>query len=160
MITRTSVVNSLQVDSISFSSIIQIGDSSYIQGSSRAIAVQREKELFFGNEGDFNSYPIFLKPIHVIPMNESISIQTQNLKPMIKVNHINIIGISASSVFQIGSNESINMESRVKHIRHLLDIYHPEIQPQSSPTNKTNINQSQRRVLNASYCRSRANYQC
>lgn len=99
---------------------MEIGDSSFIQGVSRAIAVQREAEIFFGNEGDFKSYPIFTESIPLPPLNEHITMHTTQLNPVIKVRNIDVIGVSASSLLHIGSSKHISMESRVEHIRHLL----------------------------------------
>ncbi|WP_141433158.1 spore germination protein GerPE [Bacillus sp. 03113] len=119
MLQRTSVVDHFHVSTVSLSSIIQIGDSTFLQGASKALAVQREKELFFGKEGDFSDYPIFTKRIPLLPISENISLQFENRKPLIKVHDIAIIGIAASSIFHIGSSQHIYMESRVKHIRHM-----------------------------------------
>lgn len=118
---RTSYVNSIQVDTVAFSSIIQLGDSSSIQGFSRALAVQREAELFFGNEGNFSLYPVFSEPILMPPITENLSVEMNNtFSSCIKVNDINIIGISSSSLLHIGNSQNVQMELRIKHIRQLL----------------------------------------
>lgn len=120
---RTSYVQSIHVDTVSFASIIQLGDSTMINGFSRALAVQREAELFYGNEGNFSVYPIFSEPIPVPPITENLSMQINNtLSSSIKVNNINIIGISSSSVLHVGNSETVQMEVRIKHIRQLLDV--------------------------------------
>ena len=72
MIQRTACVDKIKIDSVSFSSILQIGDSEEIRALSRAIAVQREAEIFFDNEGNFASYPVFSEAIPIQPINESI----------------------------------------------------------------------------------------
>ncbi|WP_313800601.1 spore germination protein GerPE [Cytobacillus sp.] len=123
MLQRTSVVNNIKTDTLSFSSILEIGDSTFIQGFSRAIAVQREAEAFFGNEADFKSYSAFQIPIPFSPISANISMHTQQLSPIIKVQNIDIIGVSASSILQIGSSNHISMEARVEHIRQLLPDY-------------------------------------
>ncbi|USK56606.1 spore germination protein GerPE [Cytobacillus solani] len=120
MLQRTSVVNYLKVETLSFSSILEIGDSTYTQGFSRAIAIQREAEAFFGYEADFKSYSTFTDPIPIPPITETISINTLQLNPIIKVQKIDVIGVSSSSILQIGNAKHISMESRVDHIRHLL----------------------------------------
>ncbi|MBP2241118.1 spore germination protein PE [Cytobacillus eiseniae] len=119
MLQRTSIVNHLKVETISFSSFLEIGDSSYIQGFSRAIAVQREAEIFFGNEAQFQSYSIFKESIPLPPITEVITMNTIQLKPAIKVNTIDILGVSSSSVFHVGNSKHVQLESRVEHIRHL-----------------------------------------
>lgn len=120
MFQRTACVDRIKVDSVSFSSIFQIGDSQQIQALSRAIAVQREAEIFFGNEGSFAAYSIFSEQIPYLPVDENISSSTQNLNPMLKVRNIEIMGASSSSIVHLGNSCHISMEARVKHIRQLL----------------------------------------
>ncbi|MEH6986748.1 spore germination protein GerPE [Cytobacillus firmus] len=117
MLQRTSSVNRINIDTISFSSVFEIGDSCFIKGFSRAIAAQREVEYFNAKEGNFSVYPVFREPIPIIPIEEDISIQTAQLNPIIKVHNIDIIGVSSSSVIHIGNSGDISMEARVKHIR-------------------------------------------
>lgn len=105
----------------SYSSILQVGDSCIINGLSRALAVQRELDFFFGNEGNFASYPIFSEPIPLLPITENITCIYHQLNPVIKLNNLNVTGFSAASVLHIGSSENIYMEARVMHIRQLLD---------------------------------------
>jgi spore germination protein PE len=88
-----------------------------MNGFSRALAVQREAEEFYGNEGNFSSYTVFTKPIPLPPITEEISIITHNDNPIIKVNKIDIIGISSSSILHVGNTRNVSMEVRVKHIR-------------------------------------------
>ena len=117
MLQRISNVDKLNVKILSFSSIIQLGDSCITNGFSRALAVQREKEEFYGNEGNFPSYSVFTKPIPLPPITEEISTFTHNANPVIKVKHIDIIGISSSSILHVGNTRHVSMEVRVKHIR-------------------------------------------
>lgn len=119
MFVRTSVVDHLKVDALSHSSVAEIGDSAFIHCLSRALAVKREEELFFTNEGSFRKYDVFSMPIPMEPIVERMTMQTTNLKPIIKVNNIDILGASAASVIHIGSSKHIAMEARVKHIRQL-----------------------------------------
>jgi spore germination protein PE len=105
---------------------LEIGDSTFTQGFSRAIAVQREAEAFIGNEADFKSYSSFQIPIPFSPITENISMHSQQLNPIIKVQNIDVIGVSASSILQIGSAEHVSMEARVDHIRHLLSDHSEE----------------------------------
>jgi spore germination protein PE len=131
MLKRTSYVDSLKVDSLQFSSIIQLGDSSYIQGGNRALAVQREEEIFFGQEGDFNQHPVFSQPLPFAPFTERFAMETiHEPTARIKVGNIDILGVSSSSLVHIGSSKCVQMEARVKHIRHLLDVS-PEDYPQA-----------------------------
>lgn len=120
MLVRTSIVDTLKLNTLSFSSIVEIGDSSYIQGFSRALAVQREKEIFFGNEGNFSSFPSFSKNPRFEAIDENFSMYQEHLHPIIKVKSIDIIGVSAASIVHIGSSNHISMESKVVHLRQLL----------------------------------------
>jgi len=120
MFVRTSIVDTLKLNTLSFSSIVEIGDSIYIQGFSRALAVQREKDIFFGNEGNFNVFPAFSKNPRFEAIDENFSMYQEQLNPIIKVNSIDIIGVSAASIIHIGSSKHISMESKVAHLRHLL----------------------------------------
>jgi spore germination protein PE len=119
MLKRTSAVDKINIDTLAFSSVFEIGDSSVIQGFSRAIAVQREAEYFGAREGSFSEYSIFSEPIPLLPIEEEISIQTTQLNPVIKVQNIDINGVSSSSIIHIGSSKHISMETRVKHFRQL-----------------------------------------
>ncbi|AYV65427.1 spore germination protein GerPE [Niallia circulans] len=117
MFQRTSVVDSINISTVSFSSIVELGDATYHQALSRAIAVQRQKELFYGSESDYKDYDVFKEPIPLIPIMENVECHFENLKPIIKVHHINITGISSASLLQIGNCRHIYTEARIKHIR-------------------------------------------
>jgi spore germination protein PE len=119
MLKRTSKVDSLKVDTVAISSVIQIGDSNVINSFSRAIAVQREKELFYSNEGNFNAYEIFSLSLPLPPIDEHITIHTTSLNSVIKVGTIDIIGIASAAILHIGSSEHIQAEARTLQIRHL-----------------------------------------
>lgn len=116
---RTSLVNKINLISLGNASTFEIGDSNHIQALTRALAIQREKELFLGNEGDFQQYKIFSVDIPFEPINEILTYENTPLVPFLKVNQINITAISSSSVLHIGSCKNIYTEARVKHIRHL-----------------------------------------
>ncbi len=120
MLKRTSIVDQIKIDSVIFSSVFQIGDSQQIQGFSRALAVQREQEEFYGNEGEFSAFPIFSELITFQPDVETIVSSTQNINPVLKVRSIDILGVSSSSVVHLGNTCNVSMEARVKHIRQLL----------------------------------------
>jgi spore germination protein PE len=119
MLQRTSIVKKANIDTVSFSSVVQVGDSDFIRGFSRALAVQREEELFYANEGRFADYPIFTEPIYLPAIEDSVGMYVHQKNPAIRVDHVDVIGISASSLLHIGSSRHVAMEARVKHIRQL-----------------------------------------
>ncbi|WEG12334.1 spore germination protein GerPE [Pullulanibacillus sp. KACC 23026] len=114
---RLSMVDDLLLTNIASSSALQIGDSHDAQLTSHALAVQKEYPNFQGHEGDLRPYRIFtqeiFRPIGHIP----VQVNTQNIVPLIKVDHMRIIAIAASSMIHIGSINSIETESRIKHFR-------------------------------------------
>ncbi|CAI9394854.1 spore germination protein GerPE [Niallia sp. Sow4_A1] len=119
MLQRTSVVDLINVRTVSFSSIVEIGDAIYHQAVSRAIAVQRQKELFYGKEGAYEDYAVFKEPIPLTPIIENVECHFENMKPIIKVHHIDITGISSCSLLQIGNCRHMYAEARIKHIRQI-----------------------------------------
>lgn len=126
MLQRLSKVDFLNVLVASFSSVIQVGDSRKLQAFSRALAVQREAEIFYGNEGNFPSFNISSRPIMFQPITEDISFTAHNSIPIIKVKNIEIIGMSNASVIHVGNSNNVSMESRVKHIRMELPYGHEQ----------------------------------
>lgn len=120
MLQRTACVDRIKIDSVIFSSVLQIGDSQQIQAVSRALAVQREAETFFSNEGNFSTFPIYTEEIPFLPINETIGFSVENINPLIKVGNIDILGVSSSAIVHLGNSCNISMEARVKHIRQLL----------------------------------------
>lgn len=130
MLQRTSCVDTIDIKIVSFSSTVQLGDSCIINGLSRALALQRETELFYGNEGNLSPYRVFSEPIPFLPITEPFTYSRHNPNPLIKVNKIDIIGISSSSLLHVGNSGHVSMESRVKHIRQLLPIPREEAEEQ------------------------------
>lgn len=126
MLERLSNVDHVEVMVASFSSILQLGDSCIVDSFSRALAVQREAEIFFANEGNLPSFPVTTKPIPLIPVNETLSFRAHNINPVIKVHNIEVIGFSNASVLHIGNTKKVSMEARVKHIRQLLPYGHEQ----------------------------------
>jgi spore germination protein PE len=116
---RTSLVEHISIIDVTSGSIFEIGDSYHIQPRSKALAVQREYELFYGDEGDLKTYPIFTNPIPKPTVEKPICFKRYNESPYIKVNHINLFGCAASGVCHIGSTKTIDAETRIKHIRQM-----------------------------------------
>jgi spore germination protein PE len=120
MLQRTSCVDTIDIKIVSFASLVQLGDSCIINGLSRALAVQREVEVFYGKEGNLSPYLVFSEPIPFLPITEPFTYSRQNPNPLIKVNKIEIIAISSSSLLHVGNSSHVSMETRIKHIRQLL----------------------------------------
>ncbi|NRD78386.1 spore germination protein GerPE [Bacillus sp. BRMEA1] len=124
MLERLANVDFIHVKTFSYSSIFQIGDSRIINGFSRALAVQREAEVFYGNEGNLPSFDVIIKPITLPTITENLTLTFHNLPSVIKVKNINVKGFSNASVLHVGNSRNISMEARVKHIRQLLPHGH------------------------------------
>lgn len=123
MLKRTSCVDWFQLNSAGLSSVIEIGDSSVIQSFSRALALQREQELFLGQEGEFSDFSIFSSSSAFISDASFPYIHIDNLQsPNINVKNLKVIALSSAAVVHIGSSKSIQMETRIKHIRQLQNI--------------------------------------
>jgi spore germination protein PE len=120
MLKRTACVDHIKINSVIFSSVLQIGDSQQIQAFSRALAVQREAEIFYGNEGNFAAFPVFSEPIPFDSDYETVNISAHNINPILKVGNIDILGVSSSAIVHLGNSCNVSMEARVKHIRQLL----------------------------------------
>ncbi|MCG3083740.1 spore germination protein GerPE [Anoxybacillus sp. LAT_35] len=116
---RLSVVHLLRANAVSFSSVVQIGDSQEIHLSARALAVQRQLEYVDSREFPL-TFPIFTKTIPTPPIDaEPLCRHTLHDCPLIAVHSMRIIGISSTSVVHIGSTKTVEANSRVKHIRQL-----------------------------------------
>ncbi|BDG42283.1 putative spore germination protein GerPE [Parageobacillus caldoxylosilyticus] len=119
MMKRTSIVQLFHGETVLFSSVLQIGDSQKINSRARVLAVQRQYELFFGNEGE-NIFPVFTKPIPKIQSDRrNISLQTLHQSPVISVRSIRVMAVSTAGVVHIGSTSTVDAEARIKHIRQL-----------------------------------------
>ncbi|OIJ10089.1 hypothetical protein BKP35_13290 [Anaerobacillus arseniciselenatis] len=117
MTRRTSVVDYSRVINVSLSSIFHIGDSVQVTPVAWAIAVQRQLQLFYGDEGNFLQFPMFTMELPQPTIQEPITVNRYNASSFIKVNRIHVTSVAAGSVHQIGSTNYINSESRIKHIR-------------------------------------------
>jgi spore germination protein PE len=117
---RLSIVGSMKVNAVIFSSILQIGDNSVIQAKNRVFAVQREISQFWGDEGSFAAYPIFNRPIQLPPETGTVAMSVDNLGSVIKVGKLGLLSLSSSAVLQVGSNCILEAESRVLNIRHYI----------------------------------------
>ncbi|WP_084786677.1 spore germination protein GerPE [Bacillus tuaregi] len=116
---RTSKVDNLKINSTGLSAVIHIGDSNHLNTFARVLAIQRQKELYYDNEGNFKLYGIFSRPLPIPPLDEAIRINSVSLNPLIKVGSISAVEVTASSILHIGSSDNIQAEARTLHIRHI-----------------------------------------
>jgi len=117
---RISVINNVKVLSIVFGSIVQFGDNDTIRPRSEALAVQREAEMFYGSEGNFEHYSMFRRPALPHLRESNVQIERCNEGATIQVGAVKILAVSSASVFQVGSSRIIDSETRIKHFRQLL----------------------------------------
>ena len=92
MLNRTAKVDFIKIDSAITGSCVQIGDSSLIFSYTRAIAVQREQEIFYSNEANFDSYEVFSYVLPIPPLDEQITFHPTSFNPIIKVGTIESLG--------------------------------------------------------------------
>ncbi|MFC5450773.1 spore germination protein GerPE [Paenibacillus aestuarii] len=114
---RISIVDSVDINGISSSSILHIGDHVRTELHTQALAVQREIPYFYGNEGNFDVYPFFRRPFPVPQPPEPVQMTVNNWGSFICVGPVRILGVSSSALFQIGSNVTSQSETRIKHFR-------------------------------------------
>ncbi len=117
---RNSFIEKMEVISLISGSVVEVGDSVQLSSLSNVVAVNRETEIFYGNEGDFNAIPLFSEiiPTPGLPYVKPI-IKKHNELADIKVRKIAVKGISASAILQVGNTKNVVMESRVWHQRQL-----------------------------------------
>jgi spore germination protein PE len=114
---RLSIVNNIYVNTIGSASTMHAGDNVNTALSTRVFAVQREVPYYYGNEGSFAAYPFYERPFPIPQPPEPFTMCVDNLGCYITVRNIRILGVAASSLFQIGSNRITCSETRVKNIR-------------------------------------------
>jgi len=123
---RTSVVDCVIVNSVADSGVIQTGDSEKINSYSAALAIHRENAKFGTFDVPLSKYKVFSQPV-LVPVCPSIKIkQTFNANPYIRVEKVDILGVSTSALLHIGSVNDITLQSRLKHIRHFFTHPYPE----------------------------------
>ncbi|WP_052345881.1 spore germination protein GerPE [Paucisalibacillus sp. EB02] len=109
-------------NSIASSSIFNIGDTVHFNPRFKAIAVQRESNVW--NETyshDFEDYSIFKRDANWIEISIPVETYYKHHDGDIKVKNVSITGVSQASTVQFGGIKKINAESRIKHIRILQD---------------------------------------
>ncbi|MEC5423658.1 spore germination protein GerPE [Virgibacillus sp. C22-A2] len=115
---RTAAVNNITANSIGFSSIFNIGDTAATNQKSRAIAVQQQGAVFHkAEEPQFDDYSLFKRRANWPKQASRATSATFHHSDVIHVNQVSLIGVSSSSVLQVGSINKIVTESRIKHFR-------------------------------------------
>jgi len=116
---RLSIVQLVHNGAVTIGSVFQIGDSKNVTTRSKVLALQRQYELFFENEGELR-YPVFTRPIPRLPIdNQLVRINKLNESPIISVHNVRLLSVSTAAVLHIGSTSTVDAEARVKHIRQL-----------------------------------------
>lgn len=119
MLKRLSSVDSIHINTVTSASQFQIGDAKEIELTTYALAMVRDAEIWTGNEGNFNKFQIYKRPAKLPLLYEPLIVKTNNHYGKIEVGKINILGVASSSLIQIGSNDFMTLDTRLKHIRHL-----------------------------------------
>ena len=114
---RLSIVGNIYLNTLGSASTMHVGDNLYTDLHDRVFAVQREVPIYYGNEGSFAAYPFFQRPFPIPQPPEPFTMCVDNLGSYITVRNIRILGVGASSLFQIGSNRVSKGETRIKNIR-------------------------------------------
>ena len=117
---RVSVVDVSKVHAVVEASAVFIGDMKQFQPTANIFAVQREIPTYYGNEGDLSPYLVFRSPIPIPSENNTVPAAITNDNGYIRVGAIQVLSVSTSSLYQVGSTDYIQCESRLKHIRQLL----------------------------------------
>ncbi|WP_409294780.1 spore germination protein GerPE [Peribacillus sp. SCS-26] len=116
---RISQLGRLNINTLIFSSTVEIGDSSLIDATNFVYAVQREAEYFSGKEGSFNE-PLFIEKMQPPQITENVIMNYESINPFIKVGFIDIIGDTAASIVHIGSTCDVRLQSKIKNVRDLI----------------------------------------
>ncbi|MFD1039008.1 spore germination protein GerPE [Virgibacillus byunsanensis] len=127
MLKRTAEVKKITINSVTFSSIFNIGDTKISHPKTKEIAVQKEGATFTKEDNlYFRDYPIFNMEPNWLSKQHTASTTTAHHVNTINVQNVSIIGVSSSSIAQVGSIGKINADARIKHFRILL--------PENGPT--------------------------
>lgn len=118
---RTVKTGKVRVNSLTYSSIFDIGDANTFKPETKALAVQREEGVPSDEGFEFENYDIFEQELPTPPEMALVNQQTYQHNPNITVKNVDITGISTSSLFQIGSIKTIDTMARIKHIRIIND---------------------------------------
>ncbi|MFS0782932.1 spore germination protein GerPE [Bacillus sp. 1P06AnD] len=125
MLSRSTYVRQIDCVNIGLSSVMQIGDSQYIDASSQALAVQQGSKYYDDDPDQFEDYDIFryLSPVPVI--YEPIEMCVINKKPRISVDYLQVTAIASCSVVHIGNVDHSRLATRILNIRRVPSTGNP-----------------------------------
>lgn len=129
MLPRTSEVNHIHVRSVLFSSIVNVGDTDNFSAFSQALAIQKYEPTYDNTLKflvDFPKYQVFRLPRPTPVLPSEVQMESFNDPAYIRVNSIDIFGVSTAAMLHIGGIQRIDLESRVKHIRDYRDNPDPK----------------------------------
>ncbi|WP_203364167.1 spore germination protein GerPE [Bacillus sp. REN10] len=113
---RLSIVDHLLVNTVFFSSILEIGDTNQSQAYSTVYAVQEPSKDFLNTT---QQPSIVLPPPTVICQKKQQNTSTIHAYPFIHIGHVHLIGVSTSAVVLIGSANEATGYCRIQHVRKL-----------------------------------------
>ncbi|MGG2026375.1 spore germination protein GerPE [Gottfriedia sp. S16(2024)] len=118
---RLAALESYNVNTVLFSSVLQFGDALSMSAESNALALQEQGNVLTEPGKDvFETYPLYkVMPKH-LPYVPNVKLNRVNLNPTIQVGSVNYNGISSASASIIGSIYNAFMLSRVHQIRHFI----------------------------------------
>ncbi|WP_239613795.1 spore germination protein GerPE [Cohnella mopanensis] len=114
---RSTTLGWLFVNTVSSSGIVHLGDGKNNNLTSKALAIQRAVPNNIEDEFRFASYRIFgLPKLTLLPCG-TVDFQSWSSFPSIRVGSVRALGVSASSLLQVGNGGPLQGVSRIKHIR-------------------------------------------
>lgn len=119
---RNTTLGSLFVNSVSSSSIVQLGDNDYSNLSNKVLAVARAIPNFEDDEYRFASYGIYFLPKLTLQPRVAVDFQSRSPLPNIQVGTVYLLGVSASSYLRVGCGGPLKAESRILDIRHFNNL--------------------------------------
>ncbi|MCG3418438.1 spore germination protein GerPE [Oceanobacillus jordanicus] len=119
---RIASVNQIQVNTVNFSGILSIGDTENSKQISRGIALQKEGSYFTKkDELFFEDFPLFKMEPKIVSNNNNVQMRTYQHDENIHVQRVKVVGVTTSSIMQIGSLRHLEAVAWLKHFRKLMD---------------------------------------
>ncbi|ANY71564.1 spore gernimation protein KA [Paenibacillus ihbetae] len=117
---RNVYVENMHIINISDGSTCICGRSEDLHAYTEALAVQRQVPVFYEDEGSFEDYPIFTRDIPKLPDISDVEMDIIQEHNLIRVNRVDVLSVASASTVQIGTTEQLDLEARVKAIRHFI----------------------------------------